>query len=173
VHGNVYLTGLSGSGKSTVAPIVAALLKYRSIDADAEIAAREGHSIARIFAERGETAFREIERAAIERIARESSVVVALGGGAIVLESSRALLTATGTLVHLAATVSTLVDRVGTSGDRPLLAGDARERLARLHTERAGLYASAAFAVATDGRAPASIAREIVDTLAQRATAAR
>ncbi|RIL05855.1 MAG: shikimate kinase, partial [Proteobacteria bacterium] len=81
-HGTIWLVGLMGAGKSAVGEALAAALGLRFEDTDAAIERRARRSVAQIFAERGEPAFRALERAAIERLAGRP-VVAALGGGAI------------------------------------------------------------------------------------------
>ena len=76
----VSLAGMMGSGKSTVARELARLLSRRFVDTDLEVERRAGRSVAAIFEERGEPAFRALERAAVRGIA--GPVVVSLGGGA-------------------------------------------------------------------------------------------
>src|SRR3954471_8712453 len=88
----IILTGFMGSGKSTVGPLVAERLGWRFIDVDDVIEAESGTTIAQIFQERGETAFRDFEHATIARLALENNLVLALGGGAIEREDTRYLL---------------------------------------------------------------------------------
>ncbi|MCH8065959.1 MAG: shikimate kinase, partial [Chloroflexi bacterium] len=79
----IFLTGLSGSGKSTVARLVAEALGWQAVDTDALIEEAEGRSIAEIFASGGEEQFRALERQQIADAAAPDNVVVATGGGAI------------------------------------------------------------------------------------------
>src|SRR5208283_5074730 len=105
--------------------LVAARLGWRFIDVDDVIEAEAGVTIAEIFARHGEAAFRERERATIARLAAGDSLVLALGGGAIENEATRALLLASpGTLlVHLDVELATTLKRCsGTEQSRPVLA---------------------------------------------------
>ena len=79
----IVLTGFMGSGKSTVGPLLAERLGWKFVDADDVIAAEAGCTIPEIFRREGEAAFRERERATIERLVEGGGLVLALGGGAI------------------------------------------------------------------------------------------
>lgn len=153
--GNVYLTGLSGAGKSSVAPILAERLHWSHLDTDDLIAEAMGIDVAEIFSTFGEAVFRRQESEMIERIAtllRE--VVVSLGGGAIVSERNRACMKQSGTIVYLKAQPESLARRL-TEGAalRPLLKsddGDVAGRLAKLLAEREGFYAEAQLTIECD-----------------------
>ncbi len=148
----IYLTGFMGSGKSTLGPPLARVLNYRFIDLDSAIEARIGCTIATYFAREGEGAFRKVERACFEEIACEKRVVVALGGGALMQKSLRALAYETGQVVYLRWPVERLVERLGNSGTRPLL-HDARgdplpesalkERIEKMLADREPVYMQA------------------------------
>lgn len=86
------LTGFMGSGKTTIGRIVAARLGWRFLDLDEIIEQQNGRKVADIFAESGEAAFRRLEAAALDASLRETSVVVALGGGALETPANRDLL---------------------------------------------------------------------------------
>lgn len=159
----VVLTGFMGSGKSTVGPLVAELLGWRFVDADDAIEAAAGMPIAEIFAKHGELHFREQERATISRLADDDGLVLALGGGAVETEATRALLTsAEGTLlVHLEVQLATTLARCGgTEGTRPVLADQAN--LAKRYERRLPLYRTAHISIAVDKLTPAQVAAEIV-----------
>ncbi len=152
-----------GSGKSTVGPLVAAQLGWRFIDADDVIAAEACMPINEIFSKHGEAHFRELERATIARLAAQDSLVLALGGGAIETEATRALLTAgDGTLlIHLEVQLTTTLARCGgTEGTRPVLADQAN--LARRYERRLPLYRTAHFSIPVDALTPAEVASAIL-----------
>lgn len=137
----VYLSGPMGAGKTTLAEEVAALLGLRAVDLDARIEAMAGKTIAAIFADEGEAAFRALERAAALAVAREDDVVVALGGGTVVDPEVRRTLHRSGTLVTLTAPVEELARRVGAGEGRPLLGDDPAGRLRAILGARAAAYA--------------------------------
>jgi shikimate kinase len=123
------LVGMRGSGKSSVAPLLAERLQMKAIDADAELELRAGRSIPTIFAEDGEPEFRRIERTLLlDDLLRRNDTVIATGGGAVldseVRERLRQRLT-----VWLHAPVDVLARRIGGS-DRPSLTGKSDRRRA-------------------------------------------
>ncbi|MCC6806493.1 MAG: 3-dehydroquinate synthase [Deltaproteobacteria bacterium] len=125
---HVLLTGLSGSGKSSVAARVGEILARPVVDLDARIEAEEGKTIAAIFQERGEAAFRALELAALGDLVTEPDSVVALGGGAICNEEGYAAAQRLGTLVWLSVPASVAADRLAKDSARPLLADAAGRR---------------------------------------------
>ncbi|QGG97046.1 shikimate kinase [Actinomarinicola tropica] len=130
-----------GAGKSTVGVRLAELTGRRAVDLDAHIAERAGRSIPEIFAAEGESAFRRRERDALAAVlSGVGDVVVAAGGGAVLDPESRVRL-ADATVVWLDAPADVLIDRIGDTASRPLLAGDdPLGALARTLDERRPLY---------------------------------
>src|SRR5438552_2010475 len=124
MHGrNLLLWGPMGSGKSTVAPLVAASRGVDFVDLDDAIATHAGVSIAKLFEQRGEAAFRSIERATLDSVlSRPGRAVVALGGGALLDTELRRRLLESERIVALSARIETLAARAADS-DRPLLRG--------------------------------------------------
>jgi shikimate kinase len=145
------LVGLSGSGKSTVGRALAQRLDRTFVDTDDLIVQRTGTPIPRLFAERGEPAFRALEREAVAEALAGPSAVIATGGGAPVDAESRQRLWEGNLVVWLDAPVEALVSRVGAAGDgRPLLAGGVSVRLAALRTAREPVYSVAHVHVQTE-----------------------
>ena len=134
---NIVLIGLSGCGKSTLAPIIAEKLGFSLVDTDAEIVKKAGMSISRIFSEKGETAFREMETAEAYRCAALSGTVIATGGGMVLKEENMRALSETGLVVFLDRSPEDIIG--GDLSDRPLLAAD-RQKIFRLYDERIDLY---------------------------------
>jgi shikimate kinase len=160
------LIGFMGAGKSSVGALVARDFAVPFIDLDAVIEEREGQSIPEIFAEGGEAAFRQAERAALLGLAEQPDAVVACGGGVITSEANRATLRELGTVVYLAVDADDVLVRVGETGDRPLLEGDPGEAVERLLRERQALYVSSADAtVDTSGKDVRVVADEVVDAV--------
>ena len=112
------------------------------VDLDAEIVRSEGRSISDIFEQDGEAAFRAMERAALERVSSAHGQVVALGGGALLDPECRRIAESTGRVVFIDCPEDVLLKRVAESRERPLLAGDAEERMRRLLASRRSHYAS-------------------------------
>ncbi|MCD4526067.1 shikimate kinase [Nocardioides sp. cx-173] len=154
-----------GSGKSTVAPLLAEALGVTVRDVDSEIEAREGRSISDIFVDSGEDHFRELERAAVREVLAEHDGVVSLGGGAVLDPETRELLV-DHRVVFLRVGLAEAVKRVGLGTGRPLLLGNVRSRIKALLDERAPVYAAVAdLTVDTDERTPEDIVAEIEKAL--------
>ena len=164
----MWLVGMMGAGKSVVGPALAARLKRRFVDTDAEIERDAGLSIREVFARDGEVAFRVLEQQAVENAAREGAVV-ALGGGAIAAPRGPERLAENGVVVYLRARPETLLSRMGDCRRRPLLAEVAPDqrlgRLAALLEERREAYESAGNAVDTDEATVAEVVNEVVKAL--------
>jgi len=169
---NVVLIGLSGSGKSTVARILARQLGWRAFDTDREIRRRTGKAIAQVFSEDGEPAFRELEARIVQAACARSHQVIATGGGAVIDPGSRQMMLDGNLVILLETTPETLAERLTGSlsrQPRPLLAGsDLVARLAELGRERALLYSCAHHVVRTDSRVPTQVADQIAELLHAR-----
>lgn len=161
----VVLVGPMGVGKSTVGRLLAERLGVVYRDTDDDIVAEQGRTIAEIFVDEGEAAFRAIEKQAVHRALAEHDGVLALGGGAILDEDTRALL-AGQRVVYLSMDVEEAVKRTGLNAARPLLAVNPRKQWRELMEARRHLYEGVATAVvATDGRTPEEVAQAALDTL--------
>jgi shikimate kinase len=165
----IFLTGLMGAGKSSVARELGKLLGAEVLDADEVVEREAGMKIPQIFAAEGEAGFRARERAAVVALAERGGVVVALGGGALAQAGVAELLCERGVVVYLRARAETLARRVGSGAGRPLLAGlDESGRLAKLRellAAREPFYRKAQLIVDTDNRPPRKIAGEIAERL--------
>jgi shikimate kinase len=152
------LTGMMGSGKSTVARVLGRLLGRRVVSLDAEIVSRAGKPITAIFAEDGEPAFRALERAAVASL--PAGAVADLGGGAFCDPAGAARLLAVGRVVFLDVSAAEARRRMTGDPGRPL-AASWEPLLAR----RLPLYRRAHLTVAVDGLAPEAVARRILEAL--------
>jgi shikimate kinase len=156
------LVGPPGSGKSTVARLVAARLGTRSRDTDADIVAREGRSIGDIFVDDGEAHFRALEASAVAVALAEHDGVLAVGGGAVLDDTTRALLDDV-PVVFLDVGIADAAKRVGFNRDRPLLLGNPRAQWLRLMEARRPLYEQiATYTVHTDGKSPDEVATDVL-----------
>lgn len=158
------LTGFMGSGKTEVGRATAGLLSRPFVDTDELIVAGAGMGVSEIFAKEGEPGFRAREAEAVEEVAERQGQVIALGGGAVLAVENRTLLKMSGLLVYLRATPETLMRRVETGEDRPLLAhGDRAARLRDLVAVRTPIYEAVAdFVIDTDSTDVRRVAEEIV-----------
>lgn len=156
----IVLVGAPGSGKSTVGRLLGRELGLPFTDIDQVIEARAGRSIAEIFADDGEPAFRVLEESTTLELLTEAGVL-GLGGGAVLSERIRAAL-AGHRVIWLEVGPAAAVQRVGLNQARPLLLGNVRGRLMTLLAERSALYAGVATErVNTDGRRPLEVVAEI------------
>ncbi|MEU2225192.1 shikimate kinase [Streptomyces sp. NPDC018347] len=161
----VVLVGPMGVGKSTVGRLLAEHLGVGYRDTDEDIVAAEGRTIAEIFVDEGEPAFRAREKAAVRAALTGHDGVVALGGGAVMDPDTRALL-AGRRVVYLSMEVDEAVKRTGLNVARPLLAVNPRKQWRELMEARRHLYEEVATAVvATDGRTPDEVTRGVLDAL--------
>src|SRR5918995_4211527 len=157
---NVVLTGFMGTGKSTVGRLLADLLGFQFVDTDAVIERRFG-AVETIFRERGEDAFRAIEREVAGELTAGDRVVIATGGRMMPDPVIAETLGADAHVFCLVASPETIAARVLNGPVRPLLAGpDARARITELLAERAAAYA-AFEQVSTDSRTAADVAHDL------------
>jgi len=165
---SVFLIGPMGSGKTAVGRHLARALGMLFHDSDAEIERRTGVDIAFIFEKEGEAGFRQREREAIEALTALEHIVLATGGGAVLLPENRRRLADRGCVVYLETSVAQQAHRVRHGRNRPLLAtGDPTVRLGQLMDARAPLYSEIAdITVATDGRRVQAVAEHILRELA-------
>ena len=164
---NIFLVGPMGAGKTTIGRQLATLLQKRFLDADHEIEKRTGVTIPVIFEIEGEPGFRRRESTVIGELTQERDIVLATGGGVVLLEENRQALKQRGTVVYLQADIETLVERTRRDRNRPLLqTEDPRGKIEELLREREPIYRLIADVVIDTGqRAPSSVARDIVARL--------
>lgn len=161
----VVLVGPMGSGKSTVGALLADRLGVPYRDTDADIVAAQGRQISDLFVDEGEPYFRALERQAVAAAVAEHTGVLALGGGAVLDEGTRGLLTGL-PVAYLSMDVEEAVRRVGLGAARPLLAVNPRRQWRELMDARRPLYTEVArVVVATDDRTPEEVAQAVLDAL--------
>jgi shikimate kinase len=148
----VYLAGFMGSGKTTVARVLADRLGWDFIDLDTEIEFAEETTIAQLFEARGELEFRRIETEALKkvmrRVERGMPSVVALGGGSFVQPGNTELLEGHGISIWLDCPFETIQARIIEADSRPL-ARDS-ERFRELYEERRAAYGLANYRIDAD-----------------------
>ena len=164
---SIFLIGPMGSGKSAVGRALARLCGCRFMDSDAEIERRTGVDINFIFEKEGEPGFRAREREVIDDLTRHPGIVLATGGGAVLLPENREALSSRGIVVYLEASIEQQVERTRRGRHRPLLlAADPTQRLMELMQVREALYkGTARISVRTDRRKVTAVAAEIVAQL--------
>jgi shikimate kinase len=165
--GRIFLIGYRGTGKTTVARILAGRLGWDWVDADAALEERHGRTIRRIFDEEGEIGFRQKESEFLEELCRLERRVIATGGGVVLREENRKRLRSSGRVVWLTADAETIWRRLqtdATTGERrPRLTVGGLAEVDQLLTVREPLYrACADLTVATAGHVPSEIANTIL-----------
>jgi shikimate kinase/3-dehydroquinate synthase len=164
---SVVLVGLMGAGKTSIGRRLAARLARPFRDADTEIEAAAGCSIAEIFTRYGEQEFRAGERRVIARLLGAEPLVLATGGGAYMDPATRAAIRAGAVCVWLRCTLPTLLHRVAGRNHRPLLnEGDPEAILARLMVARHPVYAEADVIVDCGEETPDVTTSHVLDALA-------
>ena len=156
---NIALLGFMGTGKSTVAQILAQRLGRSVLEMDAVLEQRAGKPISTIFAEEGEPHFRQIERALVQELAAQRGLVISCGGGVVLNPDNVRDLSATGLVVCLTATPEVILQRVAAATHRPLLeGGDKARKILDLLAKRQPLYNAVPHRINTSRHTPAEIA---------------
>jgi shikimate kinase len=161
----IVLVGVPGAGKTTVGRLLAKELGLEFFDSDQVIEARAGKSVADIFTQDGEPAFRQIEHDVVIELLDSPNAVVALGGGSLGNDETRAKVKSSNA-VWLIAGLAQAVDRVGMNRNRPLLLGNVRGQLSDLMAAREPFYKEvAAIGVDTSRMIPNEVVSAIVSEL--------
>lgn len=157
--------GFMGAGKTTVGRKLAKTLSWEFIDTDEWIEKEQGKKISDIFAESGETAFRDMETELLKILQeRDGHFVLSIGGGMPVREENRALLQSLGTVVYLKTSKEEIIKRVSGAKNRPLLQGGAlEEKVTALMNARESIYKETAqVEIVTDGKYPNGLVKELM-----------
>jgi len=164
---SIVLVGMMGAGKSSIGRRLAQRLGVNFVDADAEIEAAAGMTIAEIFANYGEPDFRSGEARVIARLLDQGQQVLATGGGAFMNPETRAGIRQKGLSVWLKADFEVLMRRVKrrATADRPMLQGDPAQRIRQLMSERYPVYGEADVTVVSREVSHDTIVNEIVAAL--------
>jgi shikimate kinase len=160
---NIVLVGFMGSGKTSVGQEIAKRLGWDFVDTDAFIEVTTGRTIADIFAQDGEAAFRILESDAVRAVASRCRVVIATGGGVVLRPENVATLRANGVLVLLDASAEALYERIRHETHRPLLqVADPIARIRELLDARRPFYAQADVVLDTTDLSVSDIADEVL-----------
>jgi shikimate kinase len=162
-NSNIFLIGLMGAGKSTVGRVLARKLNSRFVDSDHALEERCGVKIPTIFEMEGEAGFRKREAQIIEELTQEKGLILATGGGSVLLPENRRALSARGTVVYLHANPIELWHRTKGGEGRPLLQnGDPKTILENLYALRDPLYREIADHIIETGKPSVN---QLVNTL--------
>ncbi len=170
---HLFLCGFSGSGKTETGRYLAQMLGWTFLDTDETVEKRTGKTISTIFAEEGEGHFRMIEFEVIQDAVNQAPAVIALGGGALVAAQNRRLIQGKGMMIFLQACPEMLYERLKKGPARPLLGSynenmDSANMIGRINLllkTRSQQYMESDLTVATDGKTPYQVAREIAERL--------
>lgn len=167
---NLVLIGPMGAGKTSIGKRLAERFGLAFVDADREVEAQTGVSVATIFDCEGEAGFRERERTALAKVLAGRDTLIATGGGAVLDAGSRALMRERGFVVHLHVGVEGQLQRLARCTNRPLLQREDREAvLHELATAREPLYAATAdLRFDTRDLSPAQATSQLAELLADR-----
>jgi shikimate kinase len=162
------LIGLPGSGKSTVGALLGAKLGRTFLDFDAEIERRQGMPIAQIFGERGEAAFRELEKELTTELKALGNMVVAPGGGWVGNPEVVSIIHPPAVLIYLRVRPETALKRLaGSAGTRPLLnRPDPLGELTKLFEQRRAAYQAAEIEIGTELLSPERVTEQIIAKIA-------
>jgi shikimate kinase len=160
---NIYLIGFMGVGKSAVGRALAQELEYEFVDSDACIEDQQKCSISEIFKNKGETAFRQLERAFIEDGHPNRGCVVSCGGGLVIPDGMSDLVMSKGVVVCLFADEKTILERTSRTKKRPLLAvDDPMLKIKELLKERLPIYRSTGTGICTENRSIREVTAHIL-----------
>ncbi len=160
---NIFLIGPMGVGKSTVGRQLAKTRDWDFVDSDREIETRTGVSISTVFEYEGEAGFRKREQLVIEQLVERSPIVLATGGGVVLSQTNRDILSTHGFVVYLTCSVDKLMHRTRSDTERPLLqTKDRRKRIEELLLVRESLYQECAHFVINTGDYPTKSAVNLI-----------
>jgi len=162
---NLYLVGFMGTGKTTVGRAIAHKTGFTVLDSDQEIERAQGRTIAEIFAQSGEPAFRALEHEFIAHGHPAERTIVACGGGLVVQPGMLELLRQRGVVICLHASLETILARTARHRNRPLLeVENPEERIRTLYAAREPIYKRSGTVILTDGRPLNEIVAHVLRT---------
>jgi len=160
---NIVLIGFMGTGKTTVGKILAKKLGMNFVDVDELIEKTAGLKISAVFARFGEAYFRDIETEIIKSITKNSSQVIATGGGAVLRDENLNALKSNGVVFCLTASEELIFDRIKDNNERPLLqVENPKEKIRELLAKRMPRYMMADFIINTDGLTQEEVSEKII-----------
>ena len=139
-HNIIVLCGFMGCGKTTIGKMLANSLGYQFADTDEMLIAETGKTIAQIFADSGESHFRDLEHQIVQKAAALSRCVVSTGGGVMTFERNARLLARHAAVIHIHRSFDDCYDAIRRRSNRPLSGSKSREELLRLYQSRFAAY---------------------------------
>jgi len=165
---NIVLVGAMGSGKTTIGRNLAKKLKVDFYDADHQIIDKTGVSIDHIFDVEGEEGFRKRESKVLKELCNKSNIVLATGGGAVILGENRSIIKRAGVVVYLLSSADQILRRTAKSKTRPLLENSTnrRQTITNIIDSRDSLYREVAtIIINTNGKKLNQVIKEILTHL--------
>ena len=160
---NISLIGMMGSGKTCIGELLAKLLNMSFVDTDEQIIKSEKTSLNQIFAQKGETYFREIETATLKNVLNFNNQIISTGGGIIKSDENLSLLKEKSVVFYLKASPDILFERIKNNKERPLLnVENMKDKIKTILQERISQYEKAQYIIVTDDKSPIEIANEII-----------
>ncbi len=162
----IVLTGMMGSGKTTIGKLLSKKFNLEFADIDSYIESKEKTTITKIFQTNGEKYFRELEAKTIKKIFKHENQIISLGGGAFENTKTREFLNKNALTVYLKTTPEIIFDRIQNDTTRPLLCGNMSiEKIKEIIKLREKNYESAHFTISTDNKTSEEIIEEITGVL--------
>ncbi|MDE6139261.1 MAG: shikimate kinase [Candidatus Gastranaerophilales bacterium] len=162
----IVLTGMMGSGKTTIAELLSKKLNFKNIDIDSLIEKEEKMKISEIFTQKGENYFRQIEHEIILSSFLPDNTIISLGGGAFENSKTRKFLLENSTVIYLKTSPETIYERLKNNKTRPLLCDNMSvEKINEILKIRKQNYKSASITINTNDKTPERIVEEITGAL--------
>jgi len=159
---NIVLTGFMGSGKSMTSRKLEEFCHRPVVSTDALIEEREGRPITAIFADAGETYFRQVEKAVVREIAAQQNLIIDCGGGVVLDDENMACLRKSGTIFYLSASPECIFENVKRTKHRPLLdVADPLAQITELFNQRLPYYQKADVIIDADFKSIDQIAHAV------------
>jgi len=163
---NIYLVGFMGAGKTSIGRLVAKKLRHEFVEMDTVIEEQETLKIVDIFAEKGETYFRDLEKKLLKELATRNNLVVSCGGGVICDEQNLKLLKNSGIVFSLTVSAETAYERTKKDVSRPILnVSDPLAKIRELLAVRNKYYAQAHYKINTEENSIEELADKIVNII--------
>lgn len=164
----IYLIGMMGSWKTTAGKLLAEKLGLSFTDIDDKIKEEEGKSIREIFEQEGKQYFRELETEMLKKVSKSRNSIIATGGGIILNETNREIMTRTGFVIMLEANPESIAQRINNVKKRPVLQSDQPllPQLESIWSERKPFYEKAAdITIETNDLTPAMVVEKLAKTV--------
>lgn len=165
IQHHIFIVGLMGTGKTTLGKQLAKRLACSWFDTDQALEEKWGYSIATYFQKHGESAFREAERDMLVKLVNKQPAVITTGGGIVLNPANCRCMLQNGVVIGLTAHPDELIKRLQHDQSRPLLAGDLKEKVWKLATERAEKYRFADVTIDTTNKKIEDVVEEAWDYL--------